>query len=127
MEPIELPVGDVVVMDIFGAKWTANIHREWIDALLRYEPNRDRTARERTCDLMDRAMCDRLGTCYEALGATLTLRIRSIGGHDPPVEANLMTGKQSRSATISPTFQWCLKQVRSSRRQGSRGASFTHS
>lgn len=26
------------VMDLFAAKWTAEIHREWIEAFLRNEP-----------------------------------------------------------------------------------------
>jgi hypothetical protein len=43
----------LAVTDLFRAKWTADIHREWIEALLRHEPNRDRAALERTRDLMD--------------------------------------------------------------------------
>ncbi len=43
----------LAVTDIFKARWTADIHREWIEALLRNEPHRDRTALERTRDLMD--------------------------------------------------------------------------
>ena len=30
--------------DVFRAKWTEDIHREWIDALIRNEPHRDRAA-----------------------------------------------------------------------------------
>lgn len=51
------PIRDIflqlAVDDVFRAKWTADIHREWIEALLRKEPNRDRTRLERTRDLMD--------------------------------------------------------------------------
>ena len=52
--------------DVFQAKWTADIHREWIEALLRNEPHRDRAALQRTRDLMDRETRDCLVTEYEA-------------------------------------------------------------
>ena len=46
------PLRDVLlqlaVADLFKAKWSADIHREWIEALLRNEPQRDRAALERT-------------------------------------------------------------------------------
>jgi len=32
------------VTDIFKARWTADIHREWMEALMRNEPYRDRRA-----------------------------------------------------------------------------------
>ena len=59
--------------DVFRAKWTADIHREWIDALLRNEPHRDRAALERTRDLMDSATRDCLVTGYDGLIAALDL------------------------------------------------------
>ena len=59
--------------DLIRAKWTADIHREWIDALLRNEPHRDRTALERTRGLMDQATRDCLVTGYEALTSALIL------------------------------------------------------
>lgn len=34
----------LAVTDLFRARWTADIHREWIEALLRNEPMRDRAA-----------------------------------------------------------------------------------
>lgn len=53
------PIRDIMlqlaVEDMFRAKWTADIHREWIEALLRNEPHRKREALERTRDLMDKA------------------------------------------------------------------------
>jgi hypothetical protein len=55
------------VTDIFKARWTADIHREWIEALMRNEPHRDRAALERTRDLMDSKTRDCLVTGYEAL------------------------------------------------------------
>ena len=52
----------LAVTDLFKAKWTADIHLEWIEALLRNEPHRDRAALERTRDLMDTATRDSLVT-----------------------------------------------------------------
>lgn len=43
----------LAVMDMFHAKWTADIHREWIESLLKEEPHRDRIVLERTRELMD--------------------------------------------------------------------------
>lgn len=63
----------LAVDDAFRARWTADIHREWIDALLRNEPRRDRAALERTRDLMDRATRDALVTGYETLIPALDL------------------------------------------------------
>ncbi len=65
------PMRDILlqlaVTDVFRAKWTAEIHREWIEALLRNEPRRDRAALERTRDMMDRNVRDCLVTGYDAL------------------------------------------------------------
>jgi PIN domain len=61
------------VTDLFRAKWTADIHREWIENLLLNEPHRERAALERTRDLMDRAVRDCLVTGYEALISCLDL------------------------------------------------------
>jgi hypothetical protein len=38
----------LAVADLFRAKWTADIHREWMEALLANEPHRDRARLERT-------------------------------------------------------------------------------
>lgn len=71
------PMRDVLmqlaVTDLFWAKWTADIHREWIEALLRNEPHRDPAALERTRDLMDSATGDCLITGYEPLIPALVL------------------------------------------------------
>ena len=64
---------ELAITDLFKAKWTADIHREWIEALMRNEPQRDRAALERTRDLMDEATRDSLVTGYEPLIASLTL------------------------------------------------------
>jgi len=63
----------LAVADLFRAKWTADIHREWIEALLEREPHRDRAALERTRDLMNKAARDCLVTGYEALITSLEL------------------------------------------------------
>ena len=63
----------LAVTDLFKAKWTTDIHREWIDALLRNEPHRERAALERTRDLMNKATRDCLVTGYEAITPSLTL------------------------------------------------------
>ena len=63
----------LAVMDMFRAKWSADIHREWIKSLLENEPHRERIVLERTRDLMDRNIRDCLVTGYEHLIASLTL------------------------------------------------------
>ena len=63
----------LAVTDLFRAKWTTDIHREWIDALLRNETRYDRATLERTRELMDKATRDCLVTGYEALIPSLTL------------------------------------------------------
>ena len=63
----------LAVNDVFQAKWTADIHREWIDALLRNEPHRNRAVLERTRGLMDQATRDCLITGYEPLISALEL------------------------------------------------------
>jgi predicted nucleic acid-binding protein len=63
----------LAVTDLFKARWSADIHREWIEALLREQPHRDRTSLERTRDLMDHHTRDALVTGYEALVPALTL------------------------------------------------------
>lgn len=71
------PMRDVLlqlaVTDLFRARWTADIHREWMEALLEREPWRDRAALERTRDLVDSAVRDCLVTGYEAFIPSLAL------------------------------------------------------
>jgi hypothetical protein len=64
---------EIAVTDLFKAKWSEDIHREWIDSLLRNEPHRDRAALERTRDLMNRAVRDCLVTGYEPLIQSIAL------------------------------------------------------
>jgi predicted nucleic acid-binding protein len=58
---------------LFRARWTNDIHREWIENLLRNEPHRERAKLERTRDLMNRAVLDCLITGYEPLIPALEL------------------------------------------------------
>jgi len=71
------PTRDLLIQlaqtNLFKAKWSADIHREWIEALLRNEPRRDRATLERTRDLMDRAVRDCLVTGYGSLIPVLAL------------------------------------------------------
>jgi predicted nucleic acid-binding protein len=71
------PLRDVLlqlaVADLFRARWTEDIHREWIEALLAKEAQRDRAILERTRHLMDKAIPDCLVTDYEKLIPDLTL------------------------------------------------------
>ena len=64
------PMRDIFVQlakdDVFRAKWTADIHREWINALIRNEPHRDRRKLERTRERMDSETRDALITDYES-------------------------------------------------------------
>lgn len=63
----------LAVTDLFKARWSDDIHREWIEALLRNEPHRSRTALERTRDLMNSATRDCLVREYEYLVPSLEL------------------------------------------------------
>lgn len=71
------PMRDVLmqlaVTDIFKAKWSDDIHREWIDALMRNEPHRDRAVLEQTRDLMNQATRDCLVTGYQTIISSLEL------------------------------------------------------
>jgi PIN domain len=64
---------ELAVTDIHKARWTADIHREWIENLLKNEPQRDRATLERTRDLMDKATLDALVTGYDSLIPALQL------------------------------------------------------
>jgi len=106
------PVRDLLlqlaVTDLYKARWTADIHREWIENLLLNEPHRSRTDLERTRDLMDRATRDALITGYEKLIPALelpdpndrhVLAAAITGGCHVLVTANL---KDFPAATLQP-------------------------
>lgn len=52
---------------LFRAKWSAAVHEEWIQALLRRRPDLTREKLERTRMLMDKHASDALVTGYEQL------------------------------------------------------------
>jgi hypothetical protein len=58
---------------LFRARWTDEIHKEWIENLLENEPHRERAKLERTRDRMNAAVLDCLVTGYEALIPALNL------------------------------------------------------
>lgn len=71
------PVRDLLmqlaVSGLFRAKWSADIHEEWIRSLLKDQPHRKRADLERTRALMDAAVGDCLVTGYQALIPALSL------------------------------------------------------
>src|ERR1041384_14278 len=87
------PVRDLLlqlaVTDLYKARWTADIHREWIENLLANEPNLDRARLERTRDLMDSNTRDALVTGYETLIPSLQLP----DPHDRHVLAAAIVGR----------------------------------
>lgn len=64
---------NLALSDLFRARWTNDIHEEWISNLLKKQPERTREALERTRDLMNRHVRDCLVTGYEPLIPALTL------------------------------------------------------
>ncbi len=57
----------LAVTDLFRAKWTDDIHDEWISSLLRSRPDLQREQLQRTRELMDEHVRDCLVTGYEPL------------------------------------------------------------
>jgi predicted nucleic acid-binding protein len=57
----------------FRARWTAQIHDEWVRNLLKNRPELDPANLQRTVDLMNQAVPDGLVTGHESLTAGLTL------------------------------------------------------
>lgn len=71
--PVRDALMQLAVTDLFKARWTVDIHREWIEALLRNDSHLDRAALERTRKLMDASVRDCLVTGYERLIPSLEL------------------------------------------------------
>lgn len=59
--------------NLFRAKWTDEIHEEWIGNLLQNRSDLDRATLERTRELMNQAVPDCLVAGYEHLIPTITL------------------------------------------------------
>lgn len=58
---------------LFRAKWSADVHEEWMRSLLKNRPDLTREKLERTRQLMDKATTDALVTGYEHLIPGLVL------------------------------------------------------
>ncbi len=69
----------LAVTDFFKVRWSADIHREWIEALLHEQLHLDHAVLERTRDLMDQHTRDAFVTGYEALIPALTVNRRRSG------------------------------------------------
>lgn len=71
------PVRDVLMhlalTDLFRARWSTEIHEEWIRSVLTNRPDLTRTQLERTRQLMDAHARDALVSGYEHLIPSLTL------------------------------------------------------
>ncbi len=71
---------------VFRAKWSADVHEEWMRNLVKNRPDLTREKLERTRQLMDKAAPDALVRGYEHLipGLVIARRRRStrIGGRD---------------------------------------------
>jgi hypothetical protein len=71
------PVRDLIVRlaqaGLLHARWTDDIHNEWIRNVLKNNPQHARERLERTRSLMDGAVRDSLVTGYSDLVGSLTL------------------------------------------------------
>ncbi len=63
----------LAMTDLFRAKWTDQIHDEWIEGVLRERPDLTREQLQRTRELMNAHVRDCLVTGYEALIAAVEL------------------------------------------------------
>ncbi len=63
----------LALTDLFRARWSADIHAEWMRSVLRDRPDLTREKLERVRDLMDAHVRDCLVTGYAALIPALTL------------------------------------------------------
>lgn len=71
------PIRDIIIelgnKGLFQAKWTEQIHEEWIGNLLKNRSDLSRKKLERTRDFMNKALPDCLIRCYEELIDTIVL------------------------------------------------------
>ena len=64
---------ELATANLFRAQWSDQIQLEWIEALIKKEPKRDRSKLERTRDLMNAAVLDSCVTGHEYLIPSITL------------------------------------------------------
>lgn len=86
----------LALQDFFRAKWTAEIHEEWIRNVLLNRPDLSREQLERTRQLMDENVRDCLVTGYEVLIPALTL--------PDPDDAHVLAAAVHSGANIIVTF-----------------------
>ncbi|MCY3916592.1 MAG: PIN domain-containing protein [Chloroflexi bacterium] len=65
---------EVALANMYRAKWSADVHREWIEALLRNRPDAERVNLKRTRALMDIAIPGAMVTGYEDLIERIPLK-----------------------------------------------------
>ena len=63
----------LALIGVFGARWSADVHEEWIESLLASRPDLTRKKLERTRELMDKAAPDALVAGYHHLIPKLEL------------------------------------------------------
>lgn len=63
----------LALIGVFGARWSADVHEEWIESLLASRPDLTRQKLERTRELMDKAAPDALVAGYHHLIPKLEL------------------------------------------------------
>jgi predicted nucleic acid-binding protein len=63
----------LAMTDLFAARWSNDIHEEWIAGVLRNRPDLTRARLERTRRFMDKSVRNALVTGYESLISTLEL------------------------------------------------------
>ncbi len=64
---------EVALANIYRAKWSARVHDEWIEALLRNRPDLERAKLDRTRDLMDRSIPSATVSGYAPLVESIPL------------------------------------------------------
>ena len=64
---------EVALVKLYRAKWSADVHREWLESVLRNRPEINRAKLERTRDLMDQFIPSAMVTGYEFLIESIQL------------------------------------------------------
>ena len=64
---------ELALAKLFRARWSADVHREWIEAVIRRRPRLSRTKLERTRDLMNAAIPSASVTGYGDLIESISL------------------------------------------------------
>ena len=86
----------LALLDLYQAKWTKDIHDEWLRNVLKHRPDLKRSQLERTRDLMNTHVRDSLVTDYEDL-------IPTVGLPDPN-DRHVLAAAIKAEATIIVTF-----------------------